>query len=175
VTIALDQTGTWAADNTLGLYVAWALYAGTTFKTPADLWTAGSFYSVTGTSSTMNVNGSIFELFDVSLTEGSVAPPFQVPDYASELALCQRYYNRISAGLTTLTSLNLYYSVLAHFPVTMRAQPTVAFVQHLVSLTAFATPFAELPTAWGFRATAQANVNAANGTWGALFSANARL
>jgi len=94
VTIALDQTGTWAADNTLGLYVAWALYAGTTFKTPADLWTAGSFYSVTGTSSTMNVNGSIFELFDVSLTEGTVAPPFQVPDYASELALCQRYYQQ---------------------------------------------------------------------------------
>ena len=36
--------------------------------------------------------GNIFELFDVSLTEGTVAPPFQVPDYASELALCQRYF-----------------------------------------------------------------------------------
>ena len=31
------------------------------------------------------VNGNAFELFDVSLTEGSVAPPFVVPDYAERV------------------------------------------------------------------------------------------
>ena len=55
----------------------------------------------------MGTVGNVFELFDVSLTEGSVAPPFQVPDYASELALCQRYYRIVIppgvglAGATT--------------------------------------------------------------------------
>ena len=34
----------------------------------------------------MGTVGNVFELFDVCLTEGTVAPPFEVPDYASELA-----------------------------------------------------------------------------------------
>jgi hypothetical protein len=42
----------------------------------------------------MGTLGNVFHLFDVSLTEGTVAPPFVVPDYASELTLCQRYYEK---------------------------------------------------------------------------------
>ena len=75
-----------------------------------------------------------FELFDVSLTEGSVAPPFQVPDYASELALCQRYWWASSpttpkggttgkfsgAAITTSVLMSNY-----RYAVPMRSTPTI--------------------------------------------------
>ena len=74
------------------------------------------------------------DLFDVSLTEGSVAPPFQVPDYATELALCKRYYNKLTglivAGYNT-ASIALYNS---HAIPSMRTAPT-AIYSNLQSVT----------------------------------------
>jgi hypothetical protein len=40
----------------------------------------------------MGTVGNVFELFDVGLYEGNTAPDFVVPDYASELRTCQRYW-----------------------------------------------------------------------------------
>jgi hypothetical protein len=132
VTIPLDTTGTWAKDNTVGLYIYWTTYCGTTYQTPPGTWTAGIFFCATG-ASVNNTNGSVFELFDVSLTEGSVAPPFQVPDYASELAACQRYYYTLRNTLGKVGFLGYGVAGAAcggpiNFPVAMRANPTVAIV-----------------------------------------------
>ena len=92
VTFTGDVTGTWAKDNTAGLVFFFTLLAGTTFRTSANTWTAGNFFATANQSNFTGTAGSNFELFDVSLTEGTVAPPFQVPDYASELLACQRYF-----------------------------------------------------------------------------------
>ena len=97
VTLTLDTTGTWKTDNTQGLYVSWSLMCGANYRTVSGVWTAVGGNGSIGTANQFNfmgTNGNVFELFDVSLTEGTVAPPFQVPDYASELALCQRYYEK---------------------------------------------------------------------------------
>jgi hypothetical protein len=91
VTIALDQSGTWLKDTGVGMYVSWALMSGTTYQGAANTWQAGNLQ---GTSNQFNVcatTGNVFELFDVSMTEGTTVPSFVVPDYASELALCMRY------------------------------------------------------------------------------------
>lgn len=76
VTLALPTSGTWATDNTAGLVVY--------------------VYQMTS-SQTANVfatNGNVFELFDVGLYEGATAPAYQPADFGSELALCQRYYEK---------------------------------------------------------------------------------
>jgi len=128
ITITLDTTGTWAKDNTAGLYVGWCLMAGTTYQQTAGSWQGGSKL---GSANQFNFVGQVqaFELFDVSLTEGSVAPPFQVPDYASELALCQRYYWGNTAAITfsgfAATTGAAFGTI--KFPVPMRASPTMSF------------------------------------------------
>ena len=40
------------------------------------------FYATANQFNFMGTINNVFELFDVSLTEGTVAPPFQLPDYA---------------------------------------------------------------------------------------------
>jgi len=94
VTIPGDVTGTWAKDNSIGFTVYFALMGGSTFQAPANVWTAGNKFATANQFNFLGTVNNTFHLFDVSLTEGTVAPPFQVPDYASELALCQRYYQQ---------------------------------------------------------------------------------
>ena len=124
VTIALDQTGIWATDNTTGLGINWMLMMGSSQQTTANSWVGGNFLATANQFNFMGTAGNVFELFDVSFTEGAVAPAFQVPDYASELALCQRYYQpgRMTFGLfIAATSFYCNYQIA---PV-MRAQPTI--------------------------------------------------
>jgi hypothetical protein len=101
VTISLDQSGTWAIDNTIGMQINWTLMAGTTYQQSAGFWNAWNALGTINQFNFMATAGNVFELFDVSLTEGTVAPPFQVPDYASELALCQRYYEKQASAVGT--------------------------------------------------------------------------
>jgi len=92
VTITLDQTGTWATDNTAGLFVGWTLMCGTTYQQAAGSWVAATKFGSPNQFNFMGTAGNVFELFDVSVTEGTTAPAFVVPDYPTELAACQRYY-----------------------------------------------------------------------------------
>lgn len=94
VTLTLDTTGTWPFDNASGIAVSWTLMAGTTNQIPANVWQAGSAQGTSNQFNFMSTAGNIFELFDVGLYEGTVAPAFQVPDYVSELVLCQRYWGK---------------------------------------------------------------------------------
>jgi hypothetical protein len=130
VTIPGDQTGTWTVDNTRGLYIDWCLMVGTTSQTPAGVWTAGNFLGSANQFNFMGTAGNVFELFDVGLYEGSVAPTFQVPDYASELQTCQRYYEPIQFpnGLGQLFAswllTSTFYYHYWQFHVAKRAVPT---------------------------------------------------
>jgi hypothetical protein len=131
ITVAGDITGTWVTDNTQGLNVYWCLMAGTTFQKTADAWGAGNVFGSANQFNCMGQTASPFELFDVSLTEGTVAPPFTVPDYASELQACQRYfetwplslgaYTPIGTGIAASTT-TAYVNVMFK---TKRAAPTL--------------------------------------------------
>jgi hypothetical protein len=72
----------------------------------------------------MGTINNIFELFDVGLYEGSVAPAFQVPDYASELALCKRYWRILYGGSLRWYVNNIMRDARAIEP-EMRAAPTL--------------------------------------------------
>ena len=128
VTLTLDNTGTWLVDNSAGFYLSWSLMAGTTFQGTANTWQAGNKTGVAGQFNFMGTGGNIFELFDVSLTEGTVAPPFMVPDYASELQLCLRYWEKIGPQKDifsgNVTSGQGYYKGTG-FLVRKRATPTM--------------------------------------------------
>jgi hypothetical protein len=94
VVIPGDTTGTWVIDNTKGFELRWGLMVGSTWQQAAGSWGTVNAVGSANQFNFMGTAGNVFELFDVGLYEGTVAPAFQVPDYASELALCQRYYQK---------------------------------------------------------------------------------
>ena len=127
VTLTGDLAGTWAAGNSTsaGVLISWGLMVGGTYQTPAGSWVASNFMGSSNQFNFMGTLSNIFDLFDVSLTEGSVAPPFQVPDYASELALCQRYYYKASNEPLGLTASAFSCGGIYPYKVVMRATPAV--------------------------------------------------
>lgn len=97
ITLDLDKTGTWIKDATgAGLTIVWGLMIGSNFAKAAGAWgtDASGIYGPTGQSNFMATLGNVFELFDVGLYEGDTAPAFQLPDFATELVLCQRYWEK---------------------------------------------------------------------------------
>lgn len=75
VTIAGPTSGTWAKDNTTGIVMQLILMGA-------------------GQANVFATNGNVAELFDAGAYEGSIAPPFAVPDFRSELKLCQPYWQK---------------------------------------------------------------------------------
>jgi hypothetical protein len=94
VTVPGDVIGTWTMDNTMGLHVTWALVAGSTYVQPAGAWGSANCIASPNQFHFLGTVGNVFELFDVGLYQGNVAPAFQVPDFASELILCKRYWQK---------------------------------------------------------------------------------
>jgi hypothetical protein len=176
VTVPGDVTGTWAYDNTTGINITWALMSGTTYQQPANVWgTMPNAMASANQSNFMNTNGNVFELFDVGLYEGNDAPLYVVSDYASELALCQRYFYAVGFLGIGLSATAFTCGGSIDFPVTMRAAPTLSSQNFAVNTGPVGVPASFGATQNGF------GVFNGSGNWtiGAQVSfgyfANARL
>jgi hypothetical protein len=91
--------GTWNKDNTLGMYLGLTYAAGTTYQTATtNAWVAGNFLGSTSISNGLASTSNGFDLANVGLyldASGSgVAPAWEMPDEASELIACQRYFRQ---------------------------------------------------------------------------------
>jgi hypothetical protein len=127
VTIAGDTTGTWATGNTLAIQVAFGLGVGTDNSGTTGSWAASNLQSATGATSVIGTLNATFQLTGVQLEKGSTATSFDYRPYGTELALCQRYYYKLSeityalvgmCNATTAARLNVA------FPTTMRSAPS---------------------------------------------------
>jgi hypothetical protein len=142
VTIAGDTSGTWLTTNGAGLLLGFNMGNGSTFTTTAGAWQTGEFYGASGAVNLVGTSGATFYITGVQLEAGSVATPFERRDYGTELALCQRYYEKQSttgsggsqadfgAGVQPSTTTGYYY---AKFNVTKRAAPTASFSNVIVT------------------------------------------
>ena len=132
ITIAGDTTGTWDTNNSTGVEVNFSLGTGSTLSNTAGAWVAGSFASATGATSVVGTNGATFYITGVQLEKGATATSFDYRPYGTELALCQRYYSRLSslsgnyvgfgAGVVASTTSAQVY---VKYPVRMRSAPTL--------------------------------------------------
>jgi hypothetical protein len=101
--------------------------AGVNTLTPAGAYAASPLLITGQTDGTvMSVEFNTGTLGSVSLTEGTVAPPFMVPDYASELAACKRYW-QLTKFLTGIAYSTTAVSMWASHP-GMRGAPTAGVV-----------------------------------------------
>ena len=139
VTIPGDTSGTWLKDNGVGMYIEWGLMAGNGagFGISPGAW-AGTGGIGTVNQTNFMVLGNVFILSDVGLYEGNTAAAFVPPDYARELALCQRYWVKTfnsnvnpaqNAGLngtfTVSTNATSTFAGSCPLPVEMRDVPVI--------------------------------------------------
>ena len=69
-----------------------------TYGGAAGVWIAADKLRVTGSVSLVATNAATLYIAGVQVEKGTVATPFEVRPFAIELALCQRYYYRLTAG-----------------------------------------------------------------------------
>ena len=95
-TVAGDTSGTWGATNGTGICVApITLNCGATYQGTAGTWIAGDARGTSGsTYLATNNSGAVFNITGVQLEVGSTATSFDYRSYGTELALCQRYYQK---------------------------------------------------------------------------------
>jgi hypothetical protein len=94
VTIAGDTTGTWLTTGGVGLQIWFGLGVGSSVSGTAGSWSGSSFLSATGAVSVVGTNGATFYITGVQLEKGSTATSFDYRPIGTELALCQRYFEK---------------------------------------------------------------------------------
>jgi hypothetical protein len=133
VTIPGDTSGTWNATNGTGVQVQFDLGSGSNRTTATtNAWQAGDFQKATGTVSLVSTNGATLNITGVQLEAGSVATPFERRPFGGELALCQRYGERIIAGYTVQAAgapaAGNQQQISGSFATTKRTAPTMSFI-----------------------------------------------
>ena len=127
-----DTDATYGIRNSIdmGISIQWVLASGPDdIKAAMPTWTVdGTFFrGVTGQSNFLDNTNNEFYLTGVQLEVGSVATDFEHRSFGQELALCQRYFQKIACSqmymLLIRTSDNQHRLILNH-PVTMRTTPT---------------------------------------------------
>ena len=127
-----DTTGTWATDNTAGLYVNFDLGVGSSLSATAGSWQAGNFYGLSGGTKLQATSGATFYLTGVQLEKGPLATSFDIRPYLKELQFCQRYLPAVrcngSSALEIIGSGFRASTTQGHctfvLPVTPRTKPT---------------------------------------------------
>lgn len=145
ITLTLDTSGTWLTTTGVGLSITFGLLFGSTFQAAAaDVWSAGTFGTVAGTTNFMGTVGNTMRLKNVRLYRGAVDLGVDQRLYAEELALCQRYYWKTYlqgdvpgavavAGFRAACAFSVAASTAItniDLPVVMRTSPTVTLYSH---------------------------------------------
>ena len=97
-TVSGDVAGTWAADNTVGLDVSFAVMAGSNAQVAAGGWSAGSFIAAPGTINGVAATTDTFQITGLVVLPGIELPsasraPYISRPFDQELLLCSRYYS----------------------------------------------------------------------------------
>jgi hypothetical protein len=98
IPIAGDTAGTWLTNNGIGIFVTFSLGAGATLSGTAGSWAGANYVQPTGATSVVGTSGATFYITGVQLEAGSTASPFEYRSYGTELALCQRYFQKADSG-----------------------------------------------------------------------------
>jgi hypothetical protein len=136
ITIPGDTSGTWLTDTGSGPKVTFSIGTGSTYSGTAGAWSGTEFYSATGATSVLGTNGATWYVTGVQLEVGTVATSFDFRSIGTELALCQRYFEKSynqatvpgtvagSSFRASIQATNDYASINGIFAVPKRADPT---------------------------------------------------
>lgn len=179
ITIVGDTTGTWLTNNGRGITLRFGLGVGSTYSGTAGSWSSSRFFSATGATSVVGTNGATFYITGVQLEKGSTATSFDYRPYGTELALCQRYFEKVdsydaNSGFWSgqVTSGQTYFTTIPYC-VTKRAGATITIDG--ASNSNFGSITSSGASISGFRTSAVATTTASVGYFRAIWSASAEL
>jgi hypothetical protein len=151
ITIAGDQSGTWLKDNGVGLRICYGLAAGSSYQqSTTNTWQAtGVQFAPSTALNLLATNGATFYITGVQLEAGTTASPFEYRQYGTELALCQRYYEKsynTDVAVPTATEVGTFShfgasdgsnNAVVHgsFAATKRATPTMTYYNYSTNAT----------------------------------------
>jgi hypothetical protein len=131
--------GTFTTDSTasFSIRIAPQQDSGTSYRSASlGTWVSSPSYVSTcaGVVNISATSGAYIQLTGVQLEKGTVATPFEVRPYATELALCQRYYQtsggqQIGGGIAYL---NYAISSPTKFIVQMRTTPQFTLLNNIL-------------------------------------------
>jgi hypothetical protein len=121
ISVAGDTTGTWLTDTGRGITLTFQIGAGSSRVAAAGGWTGTSnIYGATGATNVIGTLNATWDITGVQLEPGTVATPFERRSYGQELALCERYYQKLLVGVTVPAASN---TSLYTFTTPFRAVP----------------------------------------------------
>lgn len=134
-------SGTFARDNTKAADVVFTAMAGTNWQAPsAGVWSNANYIGIVGQTNLLATGSKTLYVRKIGLYADpagtGIAPPFEMPDYATELVKCQRYYWKHPAPThwylgTYISTLSVRVLQSGRWPVTMRTAPTVSATVNL--------------------------------------------
>jgi len=136
ITVAGDTTGTWLTDNGRGLGITFCVMGGSNFQGTAGAWGATNNRTTSAQANLLATISNTFYITGVQLEKGSTATSFDYRPYGTELALCQRYFQKVSGSING--SAYQFFAVLTYenasncfgaiaLRATMRTQPTTTY------------------------------------------------
>jgi hypothetical protein len=146
----------WDLANGRGVYLRFGLMVGSTYQTATPLaWTNANVAATTGVVNDCDNTANLFQVHQVRATPGPYAAPFMPRPFATELAICQRYYQKgypyattpgtsggsgwIFQAVATQTQSGLRSRLFFPFPVEMRTSPTVDYWDSVGNLSKVST------------------------------------
>jgi hypothetical protein len=132
ITVNGDVAGTWVgATNGIGLRLIFDIGSGTNRETTAGAWQSGNYTRTSDSARINTTTSATFYVTGVQLEVGKVATPFEHRSYGEELALCERYYQKLGGTAYQALGFGKIYaagqSAFAYvgFNTKMRASPSV--------------------------------------------------
>jgi hypothetical protein len=96
ITVPGATGGTWLTDNSTGFGIWWDFGVGTNYLTATtETWGQSGKFAPSDSVQMIKTNGAKFRMTGIQLEVGNNATEFEHRSYAEELALCQRYYQKI--------------------------------------------------------------------------------
>ena len=133
ITIAGDTSGTWLTTNGIGIRLYWDMGSGSSRSISASSsWGSTFATGLTGGVKIVGTTGATFYITGVQLEKGSTATSFDYRPYGTELALCQRYYEKISntsnnAFCSGMATQSTVFRAFLGFQVEKRTAPSVSY------------------------------------------------
>lgn len=164
-----------ANDNTIGIRLSIGAIATGSFSTAnLNQWIAAAgAYAAVGTVNWAANAGNFVMLTDAQLEMGVIATPFERRSGGLEYALCQRYYQSLSAELGAYNLSGTQITGYYQFPVVMRAAPSATVRSVTYNNSSAYTIDTILPT--GFRAFCTVTGTGTGFATGTNISFNAEL